>query len=233
MSETIIVTAMHRSGSTHIAKTICAAKPGIYYPGFMSLGTAGDDPHTLNYEIAQHHKIRLDSLPFVMHAHTLASAGTLNVLKASNIDNVVVVTRNVMEALRSVCVAHRTGGQMPNVHLPIGWHEWDLDDQMLFLTHNLGPWLFSFYVTWLQRAPSALIVNYEEHYADEKAGNERIFDYLGIESARDVFEFPDGEEGRISGEKSEVTDYMKATLDDIALSWGESLYRQMKEGGIV
>ena len=234
MSNTIIVTAMHRSGSTHIAKTICTAKPGVYQPGsFLSLGTLGDDPHNLNYEISQHHKIRMDGLPFVMHSHTLASHGTIKILEASNIDKIVVVTRNVMNALRSVCVAHRQGSQMPNVYLPLGWREWSPQEQMMFLIHNLAPWMFAFYVTWKQRAPQARMINYEDHYGDEAAGNKYLFDYLGIASDTKVFKFPKEDAGVIAGEKPLVTPEMGFALDEIARSWGYKLYEQMKEDGIV
>lgn len=233
MSETIIVTSMHRSGSTHIAKTITAAKPGVYHPAsFLSLGTVGDDPHGLLYEYAQHHKVRLDSLPFVMHSHTLASAGTVQILDASNIDKIVVVTRNVMDALASVCVAHNDGALMPNVHLPKGWTEWSPEEQMMFLIHNLAPWMFAFYVTWSQRVPQAILVNYKKHYADEKAGNKRIFDYLGIDSDK-AFKFSEEDDRRISGEKPKVTEYMRVALDDIAKSWGHKQYRLMEEDGIL
>jgi hypothetical protein len=223
---------MHRSGSTHIAKTICTAKPGIYYPGFMSLGTIGDDPHTLSYEIAQHHQIRLDSLPFVMHSHTLATAGTLKILEASKIDQIVVVVRNVKDVLRSVCVAHNQGEQMPNVHLPYGWKDWGSDAQMMWLVRNLSPWLFSFYITWSQRAPHAIMVNYEKHYKDEKAGNKYIFDYLGIEGAPRIFRFSEEEDGRIKGQKPRWTGEMELELVRIAKSWGP-MFSLMKEDGIV
>jgi hypothetical protein len=234
MSETIIVAAMHRSGSTHISKTISTAKPGIYHPAsFLSLGTLGDDPHGLVYEIAQHHKVRLDSLPFVMHSHTLASVGTMKIIEASRIDKVVVVTRNVMNALRSVCTAHNNGASMPNVHLPSDWKEWEASNQMMWLIHNFAPWMFAFYVTWLQRAPQALMVNYESHYANETAGNKRLFDYLDIKSGTNVFKFSDEEDRRISGEKPEVTGYMRVELEHIARSWGPGLYQAMQEDGIV
>jgi len=232
MGETVFVTAMHRSGSTHIARTICMAKPGIYYPGFLSIGTTGDDPHTLSYEAAQHHAFRLGSLPFVMHSHTLASHGTLKILEAGGVDKIVVVTRSIKDILRSVCVAHRSGAQMPNVHLPMGWKEWGAVDQMMWLVRNLSPWLFSFYVTWSQRALHAIMVNYEKHYKDEKAGNKNIFNYLGIKDTPRIFKLSDEEDRRIKGEKPRWTGEMDLELVRIAKSWGP-MFQLMKEDGIV
>ena len=232
MSETIIVTAMHRSGSSHIAKSICSAKPGVYYPGFMSLGTMGDDPHTLCYEIAQHHQVRLDSLPFIMHSHVLASAGTLKIIEASNIDKIVVVVRKIMDILQSVCVAHNQGQQMPNVHLPDYWKEWETDRQMMWLIQNFSPWLFAFYVTWSQRVPQSIMVNYRAHYADEKADNKRIFDYLGIDSD-EVFTYSDKDDSRVSGLKPFVTTDMKVGLDRIPRSWGPDIYKAMRQEGLI
>jgi hypothetical protein len=112
----------------------------------------------------------------IFHSHTKATQANVHYLRQFNV-KVVVVQRKILDSLvsmremmnREICKV------IPGIVWPRKeWATWDEYHQYRYLVDNAIPWYLSFHYLWRQANIPKLFVKYEEFYADQEAGFEKI-----------------------------------------------------------
>ncbi len=124
---------------------------------------------------------------FVFYYHVRAIGRTIPILLDNKITPIVTY-RNVLDSMVSWRESHEQGIREKEngeqwiflpVHGPYDWMLWNDRQKWSWITFNIVPWLFSFYVSWKEFSGDKLFVGYKYHYADQIASLRRMIDFLG------------------------------------------------------
>ena len=174
----VFMSAMFRSGSTHIKVTLCNLLNYRPASTVISVGDYGNDSHQINHTAAQ---ILFPQPAQVFHQHTLGTNGTQTLLKLYGLKPVIMY-RNMLDSMWSLRELIATGDrQHLGLYYPPYWRTLSQHDQLRWLAYNWSNWYFTFYITWHEATELDIHeIWYDNFYADEVGGIRRILEHTEI-----------------------------------------------------
>ena len=175
MKPNIFLAAFQRTGSTHLAISLCrllnyrlASTIHIY---------GGDDSHGISENAAR----VLFPLPAqVFHQHTQATTGSIVLLDAYGLRPVVMM-RSMLDSMVSLRESLNKGPQWIGIYVPKCWDDMPEEEQYDWLARNASSWYFTFYASWASSRLDRLTLWYDEFYADQPAGIKRVLSHVGLD----------------------------------------------------
>lgn len=177
----IFLAAMPKSASTFLHRAL------VELTGFQSAYLAS---HYRNIEQELYLPSLIDNydIATVTQQHTRANHINLNLMKQFRIRPVVLV-RNVPDVIVSIrdhLLAERMDN-LPGLYVPDNFRELSKQVQLDFVTSHAGPWLISFYASWVRAQDVTKIgilwLHYEQITGDWTVTLRRVLDFFSIEKS--------------------------------------------------
>jgi GNAT superfamily N-acetyltransferase len=182
-SPNIYIAAALRSGSTHIALSLCKLL-GMRLGRVNGLHGEGVEEHVVNPFSAA---ILMPYGRFVFQQHTKGTPANKMYIKNFN-NHLIVLTRNLPDSLVSLreWVTSEENPAIPGLVFPGNFKAWDEDSQYDWLIDNAVPWYIQFTYSWLDS--TAYWIDYDEYYKDQTAGMQGILRHFGIPNSSSIRE---------------------------------------------
>jgi len=217
----IFLAAAIRSGSTHIATSLCKLL-GMRMGRTSGFHGEGEEEQIVNPYTAA---ILMPYGGFVFQQHTKATSVNMQLLKSFD-NKIIVLTRNILDSLVSLreWINSEESGVIPGLKIPEDFVEWQEHAQWVWLTYHALPWYTSFVFSWLKQ--DVYWIDYDAYYADQVKGVKGIFSRFGIPPPEDNaiaavvnnrFHIRTGKSGR---GKELFPEALHDTVLEHFLSWG-------------
>lgn len=228
----IMIAAMWRSGSTHIARNLGQML------GWRPASTSGYHGEGMEQQDINQFSAAI-LFPYgyqVFHQHVWGSKRNIDLLKAFQVKTVVCY-RNIPDTILSIRdrLERLPSFVIPGLPLYQKWWDMPKEKQYDWLAYHVTPWQCQFYNTWKRADMDKYMVKYSAFYADQQKGFYDLLtwldvpmDKLGIslpEAARSEHNLVTGRAGR---GKVELPQSTQNIIADIVRSWGwEEMEREL------
>lgn len=172
----VFVTAMFRSGSTHISRGLSDMLR--FRPASIAgMHGEGSDQHVMNMYTAA------VLMPYgyqVFHQHTWGTNRTVGIMRDMRI-RPIICTRNILDTV--VSLKERIDHLYPNcvipgIQLPLWDETWDDDDKYFWLVYHAVPWQLQFLSSWSHNFVPKHIVTFDEHFKNQRKSFRAMLDFL-------------------------------------------------------
>lgn len=223
---------MLRSGSTHIQMGLCnilSWRP-VSIAALHGEGSGEQNVNPVTFSILAPYGYQ------VIGGHHVAYPDLLLYLRSFKMKPIVTI-RNLYDTM--VSIKDRVdqtwpSRMMPGLYIPMDWVRWSDEEQYTWLAHNAVPFQVKFLASWITADTEKLWVKYEEFYADQRAGFQRILDYYGLpQPSEERLEFAVSQKNNnfnkgLTGRGASLPRHVKRIIDAQVTTWGRDLEREIR-----
>jgi hypothetical protein len=232
---TAFLAAAMRSGSTHIKNC------------FLRIGFRPSSTHiTFGDHVNEEHMVDGRSAAllfplggFVFQQHVRAIGRNVPLLKEFGV-RPIVLYRNVLDSIvswKESADRDTARGYKQASHSPTYMPDWPTlsdRDKLLWITYNIVPWYYSFYVSWREADIESLFVNYDDFFRCQWKEFGQMTRHLGLDLKDiDLKGAVGGRDGKfnvgVSGRGDSLPDEVINIADRQASSWGVSWQHRLEE----